>query len=125
MALTKPQKYGRAVDKYKPSGWTQVHRGATEKDDEKRVDEAIPLWKIGDLKFKIGQRMRITLDRKEDGLQKARAVVVGDYGRYVLLDAANRTGRVERVTILKADILRRKSGMSIQDKGGGLRIELY
>ena len=89
-----------------------------------KFQEAVFLEQVMGLKYKVGQRMRITIDREEDRLRRADAVVLGDYDRYVLLDAVNSRGRRERVTILKADILRRNVGIEGQTKGA-LRIELY
>ena len=89
-----------------------------------KFQEAVFLGQIRGLKYKVGQRMRITIDREEDKLKRSDAVVIGDYDRYVLLNVVNSRGRRERITILKADILRRNVGIEGQTKGA-LRIELY
>ena len=89
-----------------------------------KFQEAVFLGQIRGLKYKVGQRMRITIDRKEDRLRRADAVVIGDYDRYVLLNVVNSRGRRERITILKADILRRNVGIERQTKGA-MKIELY
>lgn len=89
-----------------------------------KFQEAVFLEQIWGLKYRVGQRMRITIDREEDRLRRADAVVIGDYDRYVLLNVVNSRGRRERITILKADILRRNVGIEGQTKGA-LRIELY
>jgi hypothetical protein len=89
-----------------------------------KFQEAVFLGQIRGLKYKVGQRMRITIDREKDHMRQCKAVVLGDYERYVLLEAVNSRGRRERMTILKADILRRNVGIEGQTKGA-LRIELY
>jgi len=89
-----------------------------------KFQEAVFLGQIRGLKYKVGQRMRITIDREKDHMRQCKAVVLGDYEHYVLLEAVNSRGRRERITILKADILRRNVGIEGQTKGA-LRIELY
>ena len=88
-----------------------------------KFTEAIFTWQIENLKYKVGQRMRITIDREKDRMRQCKAVVLGDYERYVLLESVNSRGRREKVTILKADILRRHVAEVGQEKGA-LKIEL-
>lgn len=102
---------------------SKKYKSEFEKDILK-FQEAVFLGQIRGLKYKVGQRMRITIDREEDRLKQSKAVVLGDYERYVLLEAVNSRGRRERITILKADILRRNVGIEGQIKGA-LKIELY
>lgn len=89
-----------------------------------KIQEAVFLEQVGRLKYQIGQRMRITIDREEDRLRRAEAVVVQDCKRIVVLDVMNRRGRAERISLIKADILRRNVGVVGQTKGA-LKIELY
>jgi len=102
---------------------SKKYKSEFEKDILK-LQEAVFLEQIWGLKYKVGQRMRITIDREEDRMRQCKAVVLGDYKRYVLLETVNSRGRRERMTILKADILRRNVGIEGQAKGA-MKIELY
>jgi hypothetical protein len=102
---------------------SKKYKSEFEKDILK-LQEAVFLEQIWGLKYKVGQRMRITIDREKDRMRQCKAVVLGDYKRYVLLETVNSRGRRERATILKADILRRHVGVWGQEKGA-LRVELY
>jgi len=93
--------------------------------DEDRILTAIFLWQIDDLKYKVGQRVRITTDRESDQLKRAKAVVLGDYPRVVLFNVRNEAGQRERMQLLKADILRGRTSMEKQERKGALIVELY
>ena len=103
--------------------WTQSNRGISIGDEYKKIQQAIPMQAIWDLKYKPGQKIKVTMDRIGDQLIKAPGVVLEDHRRYILIKVINKHKRTERMQILKVDIIRHH----IAEKGlsrGGLKVGL-
>jgi hypothetical protein len=92
--------------------------------DIEKLQHAVFLEQIAGLNYRVGEKITITIDREEDGLRKARGVVLGNYPRWVLVGIINKAGRNEKFCILKSDILRESTGVKGQTRGG-LKIGLY
>ena len=107
---------------------TQAEAAAAETKDRMRL--AIPVHDIDMYHLEPGTKLRITLESENNGMWGAKAVVVGDYPRTVVLEVLNGAVRWDRMALIKSDMMRghtsysgTSAGSSSEQKGA-LRIEV-